>query len=124
MIGLSQKKHKLNPSVYAGIKIDSNGMGNKDAVSYSGPTYVAIRSGKHASSTAYSHVLDVERLLNLEIFQEFIKCPDSDLVKPVLIIVVDGGPDENPRYQKTIAAGLVADVLYSVAQETAYSCSF
>ena len=32
------KKHKLSTSVHAGIKIDSNGMGNKDAVSYSGPT--------------------------------------------------------------------------------------
>ena len=54
----------------------------------------------------YSHVLDVERLLNLETIEDFIKCPDFDLVKPVLIIVVDGGPDENPRYQKTIVAAV------------------
>jgi hypothetical protein len=27
-------------------------------------------------------------------------------VKPVFIITVDGGPDENPRYQKTIEVGI------------------
>ena len=35
-------KHKLTPSVYAGIDIKENGMGKIEAVSYSGPTYIAI----------------------------------------------------------------------------------
>lgn len=39
-------RHKLIPSVYAGIHIKPNGMGQREAVGYSGPTYVAIRSGK------------------------------------------------------------------------------
>ena len=56
--------HKLIPSVYAGIRIMPDGLGNKEAVSYSGSTYIAIRSGKH-SSTAVSHSLDFERLLHL-----------------------------------------------------------
>lgn len=36
-------KHKLIPSVYAGIVIKENGNGNKSAVGYSGPTYISIR---------------------------------------------------------------------------------
>ena len=35
-------QHKLNPSVCAGIVIQSNGLGKPVAVSYSGPTYIAI----------------------------------------------------------------------------------
>ena len=36
-------KHKLIPSVYAGIKIKEDGLGDKTAVGYSGPTFIAIR---------------------------------------------------------------------------------
>lgn len=36
-------RHKLIPSVYAGINIKENGLGNKTAVGYSGPTFIAIR---------------------------------------------------------------------------------
>lgn len=53
-------KHKLIPSVYAGLKIE------KEAVSYSGPTYIAIRSGKHDKSTAPRHADDLFRLLQLD----------------------------------------------------------
>lgn len=93
-------KHKLIPSVYAGIEIKPNGLGKPEAVGYSGPTYIAVRSGKHSSSTAYSHGLDFERLLTLESFEVLLKF--DGFVKPVLIFIVDGGPDENPRYQKVI----------------------
>ena len=61
-------QHKLTPSVYAGIVVQPNGLGKPEAVSYSGPTYIAIRSGKHSSSTAYAHTLDFERLLQLPEF--------------------------------------------------------
>lgn len=40
-------RHKLIPLVYAGIKIDPMSLGNTSAVGYSGPTFIAIRSGKH-----------------------------------------------------------------------------
>lgn len=40
--------------------------------------------------------------MDLETFRELLKTQD-DQVKPVMIFSVDGGPDENPRYQKTIA---------------------
>ena len=36
----------------------------------------------------------------------------NDLVKPIMIITCDGGPDENPRYQKTISCAID------------YSCSY
>lgn len=45
-------KHKLVPSVYAAAQIKANKTGNPNAVGYSGPTYITIRSGKHSSSTA------------------------------------------------------------------------
>lgn len=76
-------------------------LGQPQAVGYSGPTYIAIRSGKHSSSTANTHAQDFETLLELEEFQPLAKT-GTGLVKPVVIITVDGGPDENPRYQKVI----------------------
>lgn len=36
-------KHKLITSVYAGIVIEKNGLGNKKSVGYLGPTYISIR---------------------------------------------------------------------------------
>ena len=95
-------RHKLIPSVYAICEVKPNEMGRPEAVSYSGPTYIAIRSGKHSSSTATSHAQDLDSLLTLEPFHKFMKNGD-DAVKPVLIISSDGGPDENPRYRKVIA---------------------
>jgi len=62
---------------------------------------VAIRSGKHSSSTAATHAKDFERLLDLEDFSSLLKTPTGEL-KPVQIFTVDGGPDENPRYHKVI----------------------
>ena len=52
------ERHKLIPSVYAGILIKENGMRNPEAVSFSGPTLIRIRSGKHDSSTAITHAAD------------------------------------------------------------------
>jgi len=56
-------------------------------------------SGKHDSSTAASHALDLDTVFGLDEFQEFVKTPTGD-IKPVVIVSVDGGPDENPRYAK------------------------
>ncbi|XP_045034353.1 uncharacterized protein LOC123475557 [Daphnia magna] len=97
--------HKLIPSVYAGIAVDRNGLGMPGAVGYSGPTYVAIRSGKHCSSTALSHCMDYERLLNLPEFNSITKSSD-ERVKPIVMFSVDGGPDENPRYNKVIEVAI------------------
>lgn len=87
-------RHKLIPSVYAALQIKNS------KVTYSGPTYIAVRSGKHDSSTAYTHALDLVRLQSLESFQPF--CKNEDGIKPIWIIFVDGASDENPRYPKTL----------------------
>lgn len=114
-------RHKLIPSVYAAINIAPNGLGTREAVGYTGPTYVAIRSGrisifcvlsnseiyflgKHSSSTALSHDLDMERLIDLPEFDKIIKF--NGKVKPVFIVTVDGGPDENARYEKTVKVAI------------------
>ncbi|KZR95775.1 Uncharacterized protein APZ42_010265, partial [Daphnia magna] len=75
------------------------------AVGYSGPTYVAIRSRKHCSSTALSHCMDFERLLNLPELNSITKSSD-ERVKPIVMFSVDGGPDENPRYNKVIEVAI------------------
>lgn len=91
------ERHKLIPSVYAFINIKENGIGDPKAVTFSGPTYIAIRSGKHSSSTAMSHSLDFDTMSKKEELQEWFKNADGEF-KPIMITVVDGGPDENPRY--------------------------
>lgn len=98
------EKHKLIPSVYAFMQIRENGLGDTNAVGYSAPTFIGIRSGKHSSSTAFSHAKDIERILELSVFEEFTKFNGS--TKPIFICVVDGGPDENPRYKKVINIGI------------------
>ncbi|KAJ8890969.1 hypothetical protein PR048_010478 [Dryococelus australis] len=80
--------HKLIPSVYALCEVKPNEIGRPEAVSYSGPTYIAIRSGKHSSSTATSHAQDLDTLLTLEPFYNFMTNGDGK-VKPVLIISSD-----------------------------------
>ena len=82
-------KHKLIPSLYAGIKIQNGRIGSPTAVGYSGPTYIAVRSGKHDSSTAYGDGLDFERLLQLPEFDDLSKT--DCVLKPLLIFTVDGG---------------------------------
>lgn len=90
-------KHKLTPSVYSAIVIKPHGQSFPEAVSYSGPTYVSIRSLKHSSSNAATHSDDLNALMDLEPFQSFMKTEEG-IVKPIMIFSVDGGPDENPRF--------------------------
>lgn len=89
-------KHKLIPSVYGLIDIRPDGLGDPKAVGYSGPTYICIRSGKHSSSTAYSHALDLDNLLAKPEFKSYVQSSEG-VIKPIMIQIVDGGPDENPR---------------------------
>ena len=93
-------KHKLTPSVYAACEIRSTSSKTAPEISYSGPTYIAIRSGKHDSSTAYSHGRDFDYALVLEEFQSVVK--NDGEIKPVAMIFSDGGPDENPCFPKTL----------------------
>lgn len=66
------EKHEIIPSVYALIVIEAGELGRPDAVTYSGPTYISLRSGKHSSSTALNHALDSERLLQIEVSKKIV----------------------------------------------------
>ena len=79
-------RHLLCPSVMAHCKIDP-----VKGVTYSGETYIALRSSKHNNSSAFSHQEDLLRMRDL--------IPEVFKGKSVIIKSVDGGPDENPRFQ-------------------------
>ncbi|KAJ8886114.1 hypothetical protein PR048_012323 [Dryococelus australis] len=99
-------RHKLISSMYALCEVKPNEMGRPEAVSYSGPTYIAIRSGTHSSSTATSHAQDLDTLLTLEPFYNFMKNGDFTVSVKSVIISSDGGPNENPRYRKVIVQAI------------------
>ena len=61
-----------------------------------------VRSLKHNNSSAYSHHQDLLRVI--DVFPDVFKT-ESGEIKPVLIKGVDGGPDENPRFDKNISMG-------------------
>ena len=92
-------QHKLIPSVIGDMQVRENDF-FEDAVTYCGPTYCAIRSAKHCGSSAYHDLQDMKRIRLLDIFHGSFK--NNGEAKPVMIVTFDGGPDENPRYTKTI----------------------
>ena len=57
---------------------------------------LAIRSGKHYSSTAYTHGVDLNRL-GLKELDKVVK--HKNAVKPIGMLFCDGGPGENPRFR-------------------------
>ena len=70
-------------SVYAACIIN-----DKNEVTYSGPTYITIRSGKHDSSTAETHYHDFSLLFESMDFEPVMKL--NGKCKPIVIICVDG----------------------------------
>ena len=94
-------KHNLTPSMYAACEIKSAPAKSQEEITYSRPTYIAIRSCKHDSSTAYSHGYGFNQLVEKPEFQPILKTLKGAL-KPVGMMFVDGAPDENPRFPKTI----------------------
>ena len=58
-VGWQQPNTNSLLSVYAGSKIQPEGIGNQ----YSLPTYIAARSDNYASTTAYANVFVFDRLL-------------------------------------------------------------
>ena len=83
--------HKLIPSVYGVCNINQKG-----EVTYSGDTFIRIRSGKHDKSSAETHAYDMQQL-----FQTGQVTP-----KPILLLETDGAADEAPRYPKPLAAAI------------------
>ena len=66
-------KQKSKPSVYASCEIKLPSSRADSEITYSGPSYIAIRSRKHNSSTAYSHDRDFNHLLGLKEFDKVVK---------------------------------------------------
>ena len=95
------EKHKLIPSVSQTCVIKENQF--EKAVGYNGPTYVAIRSGKHDSSTAATHNADFEALLQIKPFRD-IMFDESRKLKPILMVGVDGGPDHTSSSSSSSSA--------------------
>ena len=83
--------HKLIPSVYGVCEVTQKGN-----VSYSGDTFIRVRSGKHDTSNAYTHAYDM---------QELFKCNEVKR-KPILILTTDGASDEAPRFPKPLASAV------------------
>ena len=82
-------KHKLIPLVIGDRKaIKSKDLAN-DAVSYSGPTCIAIRSAKRSGSLKFHHLRDMSKMHSLP-------------KKMVMIVTVDGATDENLSHTNTI----------------------
>ncbi|CAF1024873.1 unnamed protein product [Rotaria sordida] len=93
-------RHQLIPSVYAACLLSQDG-----DIGYSGPTYIAVRSARHDLSTADSHATDFDRLVSLKEFEKVAR-DETGQVKPIVIVTVDGGPDENPRFPKTLVSSI------------------
>ena len=93
-------KHKLTPSGYAACKICATSSKVIPEISYSGPTYIAIRNGMHDSSTTYSDGCNFGYLLELKQFQSVAKVGNE--AKPIAIIFSDGRPDENPHFPNAL----------------------
>ena len=68
-------RHTLIPSVYVVYEIKENG-----ELSYSGNTFIRIRSGKHYSSSAHTHAYDIKELF------ESSNLPEG----PILVLFIDG----------------------------------
>ena len=98
-------KHKLIPSVIGDMKVVKSKDLMNDAVTYSGATHIGIRSSKHSGSSAFAHLKDMTRVRSLPEFSSSFQT-DRDEEKKVMIVTVDGGPDENPRYQNTIKCSI------------------
>ena len=94
-------KHRLIPSVIGDMKlVKSKDLAN-DTVTYSAATYIGIRSAKHSASYAFAYFQDTMRVRSLSEFATSFQT-DRHKEKEVMIVTVDGGPNENPRYEKTI----------------------
>ena len=84
-------RHTLIPAVYGLRQIKENG-----ELSYSGNTFITIRSGKHDSSSAHTHAYDMKELF------ESSNLPE----RPILVLSTDGAQDEVARYPKPLATAI------------------
>lgn len=81
---IKAERRKLIPSVYAGLVLKENGWGNPAALTYSGPTVIINRSGKHDKSCALSHAIDLQFVLDHDDFKPLCRTETGE-VKPVVM---------------------------------------
>ena len=65
-------------------------------LSYSGNTFIRIRSGKHDSSSAHTHAYGMKELFDSSNLPE----------RPILVPSTDGAQDEAPCYPKPLATAI------------------
>lgn len=70
---------KLHPSVYNGFTFRNR------RLTYSGPTYIAIRRLKHEKCNAASHGLDLRNLVEEDAFKG-VACTGAGKIKPIWMI--------------------------------------
>jgi len=88
-------KMKLIPSVYLVIDpVDSN-----DALR-SSQLAIFVRPEYFVSTTSSTHMSDLQSIVAN---QHFVRAlTKNGQVRPIWVLLVDGGPDENPRHMKNI----------------------
>ena len=65
-------------------------------VSYSGDTFIQLRSGKHDKSTAFTHAYDLIKLFE-----------DGQIKnKPISLLETDGAADEVPKSPSTLKTAI------------------
>ena len=84
-------QHKLIPSVYGICKVNKNGN-----VSYSGDTFIRIRSGKHDTPNDFTHAFDVRGLFEIKLVRR----------RPTMLMKTNGAQDKTPRFPKTLATAV------------------
>ena len=92
-------KHNLTPLVYSTCHIKPPSKTNLKTT-YFGSSYIALRSGKHNSSTTYTHGGVFDHLFELKDFDKVVK--HENFIKPIGMFFCDGGADENPIFPKTL----------------------
>ncbi|EXX64505.1 hypothetical protein RirG_142050 [Rhizophagus irregularis DAOM 197198w] len=86
---------KLIPFVY--LTIDPTDSSN---TLRTGKLSIFIRPEYFIGTSLETHIADLESIVSNEEFFTIIKKDDE--VKPIWILLVDGGPDENPKHMKNI----------------------
>ena len=98
------KQNKLVPSVIGDMQVKAKTF-SLDAVTYSEPTYIRNRSAKHLRSNTYNHFTDMKQIQEPPEFKGSFRNSKNE-EKRVMIVIVDEGLDENPRYEKTISCAV------------------
>ncbi|CAB4425447.1 unnamed protein product [Rhizophagus irregularis] len=88
-------KMKLIPSVYLII----NPADSSDTLR-TGQLSIFIRPEYFVRTSSATHMVDLKSIISNDKF--FATLKKENKVKPILILLVDGGPDENPKHMKNI----------------------